>query len=338
LKHTNELEVKSLAAVLDRMGFAVDVIDHLSSRAVRANEYDLLVGFGLPMLRALATKKPSAKTIAYATGMHHYVQNTATIQRVQQVHSETGAWLIDSARYVETDWSGLARLADAVTVLGNEAVRSTFVSQTNRPVYVVPAPIHILGTCESVVRRRNVREARSHFLFTSGSGLVHKGLDLVLRAFDRSPDVFLTVMANVEAEPSFKKLFHKHLYQHDRIRTMGYVPLDSPRYPEALTSSCFIISPSCSEGGGAATLNAMGNGACIPVVTKGASIDTCDFGVEIKATTVAEVYASLMVCSSFSDAEITRRSDATARHCLLKHSTSAFEEAIMRVVDATLAG
>ena len=63
---------------------------------------------------------------------------------------------------------------------------------------------------------------------------MHKGLDLVLEAFARMPELHLTVCGPIHEEPAFEAAFRRELYETPNIETLGWVDIASPAFAELL--------------------------------------------------------------------------------------------------------
>ena len=83
-------------------------------------------------------------------------------------------------------------------------------------------------------RTRTSPRPRGRFLWIGSQGLVHKGLDLVLEAFARMPDLHLTVCGPIREEPAFEAAFRRELYATPNIETLGWVDIASPAFADLL--------------------------------------------------------------------------------------------------------
>ena len=106
--------------------------------------------------------------------------------------------------------------------------------------------------------------ARTRFLWIGSRGLVHKGLDLVLEAFARMPEVHLTVCGPIHEEPAFEAAFRRELYETPNIETLGWVDIASPAFAELLKRTVALVYPSAAEACCGTVVNSMQAGL-IPV-------------------------------------------------------------------------
>jgi glycosyltransferase involved in cell wall biosynthesis len=271
--HTSFYEVQSAAKIFDELGYQVDVLNYLN-RASSLKGYDVIYGFGEVFQQYFESGLNRKKTIYYGTGMHVCHQNTATLNRVRDVHERRGVWLAKSARFVEKTWSHQTSLVDGIIALGNQECRASYEKHFKGKVMAVPAPFfHTLNTLD-IIERRNNQFSRKKFLWFGSSGLIHKGLDLCLELFSKRPDLELHICGNLQSEKDFIKEYRKELYELENIKTHGFIEITSEKFQEIILNCSFVIFPSCSEGGGVSALTAIGNGGLIPIITRETSIST----------------------------------------------------------------
>lgn len=273
LAHTNSYEAISHAQIMKELGYNVDVIDYDSAKIPNFLKYDLLVGFGDAFQKYFESGCDHMKTIYYGTGMHVCYANHATLGRVRDVHTRKGKWLCKSSRFVDKTWTHQTLLVDGMIVLGNDVSKQSYTKFYNGIVRSVPAPFYKVLDGREILAARDLAINKS-FLWFGSSGLIHKGLDLVLDFFSKRPDLTLHVCGPIDGEPDFKNVYSKELCETKNILNHGFIDISSVAFAEILRDCSFLISPSCSEGGAAGTLNAIGNGALIPIVTKETTIST----------------------------------------------------------------
>jgi hypothetical protein len=273
-KHTNLCEARSWARALKSLGYNVDVVDYESSRHLKLGKYDLICGFGdVFQQRFESWQLHDIKTIYYGTGMHVCHQNHASLSRVKDVYFKTGSWLAESARFVEKTWSHQTTLVDGMVVLGNQVLVESYRRFYDGPIHLIPALFLNAQDAECIWRERgeNHKKACRSFLWFGSSGLIHKGLDLLLEAFDQRRDLNLHICGPL-SEKGFLNAYSRHLYESENIFVHGFVDVRSRQFSDILGECDFVIFPSCSEGGASSVLTAIGNGALIPIVSRESTI------------------------------------------------------------------
>ena len=337
-KHNNQFESMEMAKIFNELNYQVDIINYDNPSKVPFSNYDVLFGAGAPfdnLFRQETTKLP--RTIIYMCGAYPPLSSSASLQRLESVFQRRGVWLPGSAR-LSAGGIGTESVVDGLIVLGNAATADPFRALTRKPVHELPLFFHRMLEASEVLAARKLAEARKHFIWFAGSGLVHKGLDLVLEAFAAHPDLHLHVYGSIENEVPFLRAFHHELYELPNVHVEGFLALDSPEFRVALQNSAFIICPSCSEASASSVLNICGNGGNIPILTRMCAIELADFGILIGDTTVAAVEAALVEAAALSDQEVDRRLRSTAAYLQREHSMELYHQRLKQAIQSILAG
>ena len=166
---------------------------------------------------------------------------------------------------------------------------------------------------------------------------MHKGLDLVLEAFARMPEVHLTVCGPIHEEPAFEAAFRRELYQTPNIETLGWVDIASPAFAELLKRTVALVYPSAAEACCGTVVNSMQAGL-IPVASRESGVDIDpDFGMILGDGSVAAVEAAVRSLAARPPAELAamaRRAWTVARASYTRERYAAvFGGAIERIVD-----
>jgi Glycosyl transferases group 1 len=295
LKHTNSAEVLEIARVFKELKFNIDVVNYDYEGFLDYAKYDLIFGFGEPLNNCFDKKRKNTITIYYGTGMHVSTQNHNSLKRIENVHRKKGVWLISSGRIVEKAWSVQTSLVDFIITLGNNEVTESYKKFFGGKIFNIPASYYEIMSAESVkkiLNDKNYDEAKKHFVWIGSSGLIHKGLDLLLEYFCKNKNLHLHILGPIDGEPDFKKVYFNELYNSNNIHTYGFIDLRSQIFYNLMEKCEFVIFPSCAEGGGASVINCMANGL-IPIVSREASISIKDYGYLIKELTVEAIDSAI---------------------------------------------
>jgi len=274
LSHTNIFEAQCWAKILDELGYNVDIIDFRNTDNIDISKYDLICGFGDVFQKYFeAGLQKNITTIYYGAGMHVCHQNQISLHRIKDIHNKKGIWLGKSARFVEKTWTHQTTLVDGIIALGNNVCAESYQKYYDKKIYSLNAPFFKVLDGRKIIENR-YPNANKSFLWFGSSGLIHKGLDLVLDFFQTRDDLTLHVCGPIEDEKDFTKVYKKELFESENIITHGFVDLKSHTFKELLKRVSFIISPSCSEGGSPSTITTIGNGGLIPIISKETSLST----------------------------------------------------------------
>lgn len=285
LRHINIWHAQEIVRVLNRMGYCVDVIDYRDTDFVPQRPYDLFVGHGGINFEQIALKLPEeTKRIYFSTGAYWEFHNRQEAVRFDALRRRRGVDLPPD-RLINHSEENALRLADGVIGIGNLFTRSTYLGQISGVESFVksaiPLPIMINGTSLHDDRfdwcPKDYAAGRQHFLFFAGGGNVHKGLDLLLEAFDGLAQ-HLWIGSPIDSV--FHQVYEREL-RLPNVHAIGWLQPRSPQFYRLMRTCNFCILPSCSEGQSQSVVECMNQGL-IPVVTREAGVDIDDYGVIIE--------------------------------------------------------
>ncbi len=327
-KHTNLWECREMAASLLAEGFSVDIVPWQNKTFTPRKPYDVVIDIHDSLPRLAPHLAASCIKIYHITGAHWLQCITAEYTRLSKLKERRGVALLPR-RIVSPDFNPEAM--NAATILGNKFTQETF-AYAKKPLHRVPiSTTHTYPSSSG----KNWAEARKHFLWFGSSGLVHKGLDLVLEAFAAMPEYSLTVVGPVHKEKDFTDLYHKELYETPNIQTLGWLDPGSASFKTVLDTSAYLVYPSCSEGGGGSVVTAM-HGGLIPIVTPESSVDIGDFGYHINSVTIEGIQEQIKVAATQSAEEVERRGVAAWNYARKHHTKESFSAAYREALSAIL--
>jgi glycosyltransferase involved in cell wall biosynthesis len=283
--HTQNWECLQMAKTFLEMGYCVDVIRFDNDVFIPKKPYVFFIETRFNLQRSIPYLNSDCIKIYHADSAHILFHNAAEARRLLELQQRRGITL--TARRCEPANYALEN-ADCVFILGNEFTANTY-KYANKPIHYIPISTPVLYPWNE---EKNFEKCRHNFLFFSSSGLVHKGLDLILDAFAELPEYNLTVCAPVGKEEDFQKAYSKELYQTPNIRTLGWIDISSQDFQKIADSCVGIINPSCSEGGGGAVITCMHAGL-IPIASYESSVDVYDFGIILSNSSVEEIKANV---------------------------------------------
>ncbi len=328
--HTNYFEAPSWAKILHELGYNVDIVDYKYEGRIDFTKYDVLAGFGEPFQKYFKLGYTHAKTIYYGTGMEINYTNWISLRRLKDVYNKKNVWLFNSSRYTEKNRMPQIILADAIICLGNKICVNSYAKYTKVPIYCIPGLFFNIHNAHKIMQERNILKTRKSFLWFGGSGLVLKGLDLVLDFFLQHPDLKLHICGPIKEELDFEKAYYKELHQTPNIICHGFVDILSERFESILRNCSFIIYPSASEGGCPAVLTAIGNGALIPIITKETSIST-GYEIWIEGLTVAAIEKAVNKALGLTERDILALQRGNLEYVLKNYTTDVYYQKLKNV-------
>jgi glycosyltransferase involved in cell wall biosynthesis len=331
LGHTNNAEVFEIAKVFKELGYNIDIVDYDYESNLDYDKYSIIFGFGEPLEKSFYNKNHKILTIFYGTGMYDIHNNHATLKRIEEVYKKKGKLLLESGRIIDKAWSAQTSLVDSIITLGNDEVVNSYKQYFSREIYNIPVSYYKIFDSEQILKNKSFIDAKNHFLWFGSSGLIHKGLDLLLEVFKELPDLHLHICGPINNEPRFKAVYYEELYNTKNIHTYGFINIQSKSFKDIIDKCAFVIFPSCSEGEPSSVINVMVYGL-IPIVTNTAGIRIKDFGIEIKELTNTSVKESIIKAVNLSKDEIEKRSMKCANDTINNHSIEKYSHELKKAL------
>ena len=160
-------------------------------------------------------------------------------------------------------------LSDGVVVLGNDFVLDTYKNYDKQGAERFKnLNAFFYDVYDIDLSKKDFSKAKEHFLWFGSSGLLHKGLDLLIDIFSKRRDIYLHICGASKKEKDFFDYYGPALSKSKNIINHGFVDIKSEEFKNIMDQCAFIIFPSVSEGGAPAVLNTIANGGLIPILTK----------------------------------------------------------------------
>lgn len=324
--HSNYQESVVMAEVLDELGFVVDIENNNRETRLDLENYDLVIGEGLPMYQAAQLeRKPGL--IYYATGSHPWQCSEASLLRACEFSRRHGRLPLESTRLQDFRWGVAANLADLVICIGNETTKNTFDRYACFNVTTIRPTFH---PAEGPRREKNLEQmsrARKSALWFGSYGLLHKGLDIAIEVFKARPDWTLHICGYTDREPGLIGALPENIKNH------GFMNVESAAFAEIMNSTAFVVLPSCSEGIATSVITAMGRGGLIPVVTEECGVDIDDFGIKIEGLSSEHLSRSLDDSLALTAEELIRRSERAWHAANDNYTLANYRQTFHKILD-----
>lgn len=316
--HTNRWECREIARLFLEQGYAVDVIDWTNITFTPKKNYHFVIDIHHNLERLSPILSKDCIKVFHATGAHWLFQNTAEYTRLLNLQKRRGVALIprrilSPSRTIEH--------ADVVTLLGNDFTESTY-AYAEKKIYRIS--LSTTHTYPSPVQK-NFENAKNNFVWFGGSGMVHKGLDLVLEVFATMPEYNLTICGKVSNEKDFEETYHKELYQTKNIRVVGLIDPGSAEFKKICDDSIALVYPSCSEGQSGAVITTMHAGL-IPIVSYQSGVDVKDFGVILQENSIEEIKKTIHEIAALPSETLRSMSLSTWKFAQKNHTRATFNK------------
>lgn len=326
--HTHFWESYQIAKTYLDMGYHVDVIDYRNHSFTPNISYTLFVSARTNFEKIAKKLNNDCIKMVHLDTAHWMFNNFAAYNRYAALQKRRSI-TVRCKKILEQNWA--IEVANCATVLGNDFTLGTY-RYANKPMYQLSVP-----TCRTYKwpGKKNFEACRNNFIWMGSSGIINKGLDLVLEAFTELPHCRLSVCGPIDEEKEFEKAYYHELYQSSNIKTIGWIDVSSDRFLDITRNCIALVYPSCSEGQAGAVATCMQAGL-IPIVSYESGIDVHDFGILLEKCTVSEIKETINLVSKIPSktlASMSRRSWEYAREY---HSHKGYEKAYRKVAEKIL--
>ena len=262
---TTEYQSLGIAKAINKSGYIVTIVDRKLKFKIK-KKYDLFVGAfntgGFKYFEYILnqfTKK--TKMIGLSTGANPKFMEKEFKIRVKMFIQRNKVKLKHMTRYSLVNFNKFKDKLDYLIYFG---YKNGFVDKSyynfKKKINVQPCISDNIKVKKKFFRNNLL----NNYIYYSGSGFLHKGLDLIIEFFIKNPNLKLYI-CSANYEKQFLKFYN--LNKHKNIIFKGNVKEDSNKAKQIFDKCGFIISMNCS-GGGSAALAVGRRYGLIPVVLK----------------------------------------------------------------------
>ena len=262
---TTEYQSLSIAKAINKAGYVVTVVDRKLIFNVE-KKYSLFIGAfntgGFDnfnhILKQLKTK---TKVIGLSTGANPNFMKKEFEKRRKMFFERNHINIKHMTRYSSINFNHIKKKLDHLIYFGYKKgfVYNSYKTFKNK-IDIQPCISDNIKIKNKTIGRNTLK----NFIYYSGSGFLHKGLDLVIEFFIKNPQLKLFI-CSASYEKQFLKFYN--LSKFPNIKYEGNVKEDSKKARNMFKKCGFIISMNCS-GGGSAALAVGRRYGLIPVVWK----------------------------------------------------------------------
>lgn len=332
-RHSNYQESLVIAETFNEIGYKIDVFHQDYQKKIDYSKYDLVFGVGEPLEKSFyySGNKRIIK-IYYGLGRQIIVNNKASLKRVRDFYQKNKQLMLDSARIGEKAWQIQTTLSNAIITLGNEVTINSYKEFYDGKIYNLPVTFIKTMSYKDVVSKKNFSKAREHFLWMGGSGLLHKGLDLLIEFFSKqeNADLHLHVCGPTFKETEFMNFYAEKIRRNKNIYVYGFIDVNSKKFEEILLKTAFIISPTCSEGQPSSVITGMGNGGLIPILTKESSINIGKEGILIDDLNLKSVAKAVKESQNITEFKLREMSLLSGEKTNRIHNINNFKKQLKK--------
>ncbi len=330
VSHPIWTESREIAKLFNKLKYNVDVINLDSIKILDYSKYDLIFGFGKPFNMSF-NYKFNGKRIFHGTGANPIFWDKAESLRIKSNYLRNKKRLIP--RRVSMGGLNSFINADGMTLIGNKWTKFTY-EGFNDNIFCLPAIILSSVINENI--KRDTSKTKFCFTWFGSLGAVHKGLDLLLEAMLLLDERFcLNICGLHELETDFIEHYKDLIYNHPRIINHGFVDISSEKMSHILSSSSFVIHPSCAEGSATSVLSCMAGGL-VPIITEQTGISIDNLGLLIETTTPEGIANIMKKASELPDDTILKLSSMSISYVRKIHTVENYKSNLTSaIIDIT---
>lgn len=309
----------AIANMLLEMGYDVDLTDwDTAELRPSRRDYDLVFDIHGNLERLAPELPASCKKILHLTTSYWEFNNTQAEERSRDLERRRGMY-IAPARLL-TPSNGI-EIGDHTSLIGNSFTLGTYPVGYRSAICALPQSV----ACTQSFYQRDMVMVAKNFVWVGGSGLVHKGLDLLLDVFKELPDYTLSIFGPVQSDPAFVALYEKELFHLPNITCYGKVDLQGGVFQKVARNSLGMVYPSCAEGSSGAVVNCMHQGL-IPLVSRESGVDVPVAESILRSSSVECIREAVLRVSMLSPQELSDWSHETWKYASTHYTRPVFLE------------
>lgn len=280
--HTNNNEIKAICETLREMNYNVYLIDRDAEKDeinnLRQQDFEIFIsnasGNSAKFHNYIIENFRIKKKIFYASGPEPYLSNKLVLERHINFDKKHNCSSIRRRIIDLTKNSNRLKKIDGVFYIGNDFSKSSY-EKYRIPLYqILPIIKNEYLSIEQDIKSKK----KTNVIYVGGTGLICKGLDIVIDAFLELPDFRLDIFGPSD-EYDFWNIYRNKIREKN-IFFHGFVSPNSSLFRNIVKRATYHVNCPAAEGMATSILltNTFG---VIPVVSASSGIDIENFGYEI---------------------------------------------------------
>lgn len=326
--HSNFTECHAAAEALDRLGYSVDCASR-NKTGIDYSPYDIVFGINCTAYAASFTADCNIRPlrIFYSVGAHTFYNFRTTAKRNAEYFDRHKRWLMSSCHYVPGNGMNyyMSQLSDAVISLGDSFLTKQTTAEGDPTDKIRQLSAFYFNVCEPD-REKDFSKCRNNILWFGSSGMLHKGLDIAIDFALEHPQFTLHICGGNRQEKDFWNLYTPKIKTAENIVMHGFVDIEKEEFANVLAECGILLNPSLSESGAVSVLNVLGNGALLPVYSKGTGLDIADTGIEVDEVTYDNFKNALLAIADQPTGAIAQKAWDAHRLVKEKYTLANYRE------------
>lgn len=296
-------------------GFVVDCVEKDTLEPfVDTSIYQLILDEGDSLV--YLPKIKNQKMIFYCTGTKWNRWNDDEMRRIDWFRQEYNIF-VKPRRQVKPVFSD--QTADYILYKGVPEQMLDF----NPKAELVQLAMPVEFEPKNVIRDFSQRE----FVWIGGWGAIHKGLDIVIDAFEKMPELRLNIFGAIDKEAFVMQWMKGKLEVNKNIIYHGYANYQTADFQKIMSRCAGHVYPSAGENG-CATLAQTAHYGLIPIITDTANNQANHLGYNIEGANRSDMIGSICrsvgIVASMKDKELEERACGIMDFAKTKFTREAF--------------
>jgi len=338
-EHSVAWETREIVNLLLDRSYNVDILSNWfqGNRGFIINDkYDLFfeaLDINASLTRYYPYLENKTKKIVHLLSSYPPFEAEAEMIRIRELEKRRGFCTPKRTQMINKEICDLTlALADNCVLIGNEITLGTYPAEFREKIDLIT-----VSASNSIIKNKDeFYPSSKEFLFYSGPGAVHKGLDLVLEVFIKRKDLKLNVVGPTINETDFMRLFQNDLSVSKNIKFYGTLNPKGKAFEEIVKKSFCFIAPSCSEGISTAVLTCMRVGL-FPIISKNTGVTLpLNCGLYLENLSIESIDNCVEMVSRMSSDIIIDQIAACQSYVLLNHSREKYSRDMSIFLDKAI--
>jgi hypothetical protein len=283
--HPNNLEIKIICEALKDLKYNVYLLDRDAKigeiNEIKYKKFKLFIsnasGNSAKFHNYIINNFFIKKKIIYAAGPEPHFSNELVEDRHKQFDKKNSCVSVRRRLVDVSQNRDRFKKIDSILYVGNKFSKSSY-EKYQKPLNKI---LPIISFHNQISRKEIYNKERFNIVYVGGSGLICKGLDIVIDAFLKLPDFRLDIFGPSD-EMDFWNIYQNKIKKKN-IHFHGFVSPNSALFKNIIKKAAFHINCPSSEGMATSVLLTNSFGV-IPVVSDSSGIDIEDFGFKVDNT------------------------------------------------------
>jgi len=323
--HTMYWECYEIARLFSERGYEVDIVNPKKRSFIPRKNYAVCFDSGHNFEKWINFLPKDCKKIYPILMTNWQEYNLAEKTRLKNLADRRGVSLIPRRQLPSTS---NPEMANYLVGFGNKTIFASF-EKYHKPIIFIPISAVVQY---DFPENKNWDMAKKNFLWIGGGGAVLKGLDIVLEAFSKMPDLELHVCGPIAAEKDFVAEYDKELNGTPNIHVYGRIDVVGNKFKEIVTQCGAVVYPSGGDGTSGAIVQAMHAGL-VPLISHETGVQEDSGYIPITDPTPEAVAKVVRDFSSLPNERVRELAKKTWLYARAIYTREEFSKAYARFMD-----